>query len=326
MAGPDAGAAGGNAWGDYWRLTPEGAAHAAGGAQHEALGRFWREALSPTLGAAPGARLLDFACGNGALSALVLDLARESGLPMPDLHGADGAATAVAAYRSRIPGAMAVVADARRLPFADGAFAVVASQFGLEYAGVIAVAEAARLVGPGGRLAAVLHLRDGAIHRECAANLAAMERLRESQVLPAAKEVFRRAASVARGQGSRGGFRRADERLAGAVKELEALLRDAGPLVAGGAVRRLYDDLAHLYGRLGAHDPDEVSRWADAMASEVEAYSARMAAMLAAAFGDDDIREAASLATSHGLVVRRFEALTMGAGEPAAWALVCDRA
>jgi len=322
-AGGPGGGGARDAWGEFWRVTGEPAAHAAGGAQEGALRRFWRESLGDRLG--PG-RFLDLACGNGAVSGAVSDLCRESGLAPPPLVGADGAASAALAYRARFAGGCAVVADSRRLPFPDGAFGLVASQFGIEYAGIEAVGEAARLLGPGGRLAAILHLRGGAIHRECEASLAAIRRVQASRALAAAREVFRRAAAVARGHGSRGEFRRADERLAGALAEVGAIVREAGAGVAGGAVLRLHEDLAHLRGRLAAHDPGEVSRWADAMEGEVEAYRARMAAMLAVALDEAGVREAAALASAKGLATRRCEALLTGSGEPGAWALVCDRA
>ena len=321
-SGPGGGGAR-DAWGEFWRVTDEPAAHAAGGAQEGALRRFWRESLGDRL--ARG-RVLDLACGNGAVSGVVSDLCREAGLPLPSLVGADGATTAAMSYRSRFAGNCVAVAELRRLPFPDGAFALVASQFGIEYGGVAAVGEAARLVGPGGRLAAVLHLGGGAIHRECEASLAAMQRLQASCALPAAREVFRRAAAVARGHGSRGEFRRAQERLAAAMAQVEAILRESGAGVAGGAVARLHEDLAHLRGRLAAHDPGEVSRWVDAMEGEVEAYRARMAAMLGAALDEAGIQEAAALASSRGLATRRCEALLMGSGEAGAWALACDRA
>lgn len=320
-AGPGGGGAG-DGWGEFWRVTGEAAAHAAGGAQEGALRRFWRESLQQRL---PAGRLLDLACGNGAVSGVASDLCRDAGLPSPDLVGVDGAATAAAAYLSRFPGGAAVVADSRQLPFPDGAFALVASQFGIEYGGAGAADEAARVVGPGGRFAAVLHLRGGAIHRECAASLAAVQRLQASRALPAAKEVFRRAAAVAKGHGSRGELRRADERLAVAMGEVEAILREAGAAVAGGSVRRLREDLAHLRGRLAAHDPAEVTRWVEAMEGEVEAYRARMAAMLAAALDEAGIAEFASRAASRGLATKRCGEFLTGSGEPGAWALVCDR-
>ena len=61
----------------------------------------------------------------------------------------DGSHSALAELRRRHPGIRCVVADAVRAPFPDGAFDVVTSQFGLEYAGQAALPEAARLVAPG---------------------------------------------------------------------------------------------------------------------------------------------------------------------------------
>ncbi len=204
---------------------------------------------------------------------------KRTGEPRRGLFGFDCALRGRPAYRARFPAAPAVVCDARRTPFQDFAFDLVASQFGLEYAGIAAIGEGARLVAPGGALALVMHMKDGAIHRECEANLSAMAKVRDSRILAVAKEVFRRGLAVSRGQGSRAEFSRAEERFAAAVQEVDAVLAEYGESVAGGTVFRLYADLAHMHARMGAYDPAEVAQWADRMAREVEAYAARMSAM-----------------------------------------------
>lgn len=316
----------GGAWADYWRHTPEAASYRGGGPQDEVLARVWSGVFSLARASGRDARVLDFACGNGAVSRFAVEGVDQAGFK-PVVIGLDGADSAARAYRASFPGFSAVVADIRHAPFADGSFDVVASQFGLEYAGIEGIAEAARLVAPGGLLAAVMHMKEGALYRECAINREAVARIRESAILSIVKEVFRRGAAVARGQGSRSAFRQADERLAGAVRAVEGVLLDAGDAVAGGAVRRLYTDLAHMYGRLTAYDSAEVARWADRMAREIDAYHGRMTAMLAAALDAAAFDAWASRAHSQGLAVRVSEALLMGSGggEPAAWLLACER-
>lgn len=316
-----------SAWNEYWRLAPDGDAHGSGSVLVEALSRFWSGLFPATPPRGPALRLLDFACGSGAVTGFALEAARTSGAPLPAIVGMDGAPAAVAAYRVRFPTSQAIVADVRHAPFADGAFDRVGSQFGLEYAGEAGVEEAARLVAPGGTLGAVLHCRDGAIHQECERNLRAVERVRASSLFPTAREAFRRGVTAMRGKGSQAEFLRAEERFAAAVNEVDGVLRDFGDGVAGGVIHRLYADLGRMYGRLAAYDPEEVGRWCALMEAELAAYEGRMAAMTAAAMDASGLDRVAARAVSRGLAVRTQEGLFAGtgAGEPAAWVLVCDR-
>lgn len=320
------GVRGAGAWNDYWRLTSENAAHRAGGPQDEALSRFWSGVCSRQFEGSVAGRVLDFACGNGAVTEIALKAAGAAGAK-PVLIGFDGARTAADAYRVRFPGALAVVADAIRTPFPDGAFDVVASQFGLEYAGIGAVDEAARLVARGGVLAAVVHRREGALFRECEANLRAVERVQASRMLATAKEAFRRGTAAIRGHGSRSEFQRAEERFAAAVTEVDRVLGDYGDGVAGGTVHRMYSDLGHMYRRLGAFDPAEVALWADRMEAEVDAYAGRMSAMVESALDAAGLRDASARVQARGLSVRTSEELRTGreGEDSAAWVLVCDR-
>lgn len=106
-------------------------------------------------GAAPGAAVLDLACGNGA-AALAMARARtdlaitgideaaiDPALNVPEYADALGAMT----FRPRT--AM------EALPFPDATFDLVASQFGVEFAAqpAAALGEAMRVLKPGGRLA-----------------------------------------------------------------------------------------------------------------------------------------------------------------------------
>ena len=316
------------AWSSYWQGTQEAAAYRKGGPQDEVLASFWSGLIGRICANGVRWRMLDFACGNGVVTQLALTAAHARDEKVaPEFVGLDASLPAASAYRARFPSASAVVAHGRRTPFADAAFDLVASQFGLEYAGLAALGEAARLVKPGGLLAAVMHMRHGALYRECESNFAAIARVRDSAVLAAAKEVFRRGASARRGLGSRAEFGRADARLAVAVKELENVLGSFGEAVAGGTVLRLYQDLAHMYGRMDAYDAGEVAAWADRLAGEIDSYAQRMSAVLDVALDAAQLDAAAALAASCGLAVRLREELRMGPGigEPAAWVLVCER-
>ena len=106
------------------------------------------EALLDAVGAAPGVRLLDVACGPGDASAAAA--ARGATVTGMDF------AQAMVAQASRLhPGVTFRTGDAESLPFADGSFDAVVINFGvLHFADPDrAIAEAGRVLVAGGRFA-----------------------------------------------------------------------------------------------------------------------------------------------------------------------------
>jgi SAM-dependent methyltransferase len=313
-------------WDDYWRRTREAAAHKAGGPQDEVLARFWSGFFGDAFASGAGSRLLDVACGNGAATAYALEVAGRLGRQLPRPIALDSSLAALIDLRRRLPGVSAVVADARRAPFASSSFDVVASQFGLEYAGPPAFEEAARLLAEGGVLGAVLHLKGGAIYRENTANLAATKALRDSALLEATREAFSAELAVRMGKGGRARLRSAEARLEAAVLGVSGALQHFGSGVAGGALERLRDDVVHMHHRKQTHEPAEVVRWAAAMSAETEAYAGRMATMLDAAVDEAALHALTRRMADQGLRLRIHETMLMGAmAQPGAWIVVFDR-
>ena len=95
---------------------------------------------------APGDRLLDVACGSG----FALELA---GLRGAAVAGIDASPRLVAVARDRLRGADVRVGDMAALPWEDGSFDVVTSFRGLWATTLPALAEARRVLRPGGRVA-----------------------------------------------------------------------------------------------------------------------------------------------------------------------------
>jgi ubiquinone/menaquinone biosynthesis C-methylase UbiE len=129
---------------------------AAGDAYEPYIGRWSRPVaaeLVAWLAPAAGGRWLDVGCGTGALGAAVL-----AGADPAALVGVDPSAGFLAHARARLDDRRArfVVADARRLPLADGRFDAVVSGLVLNFVPdpAAAVAEMARVARPGGRVAA----------------------------------------------------------------------------------------------------------------------------------------------------------------------------
>jgi ubiquinone/menaquinone biosynthesis C-methylase UbiE len=317
----------GKAWEEYWQRAHEAAAHRGGGPQEAVLERFWSSFFSEAFSRLRGARVLDVACGNGALTRLALEAARQSPGTFAFVVAVDRSPAALHDLGKRFASVPRLLSDARRFPFPDGSFDIVASQFGLEYAGVEAVEEAARVLAPRGALAAVLHLTGGSIYRECAVNLEAMRAVRESGILPLTAEYFRAGKSAERDPGLVNAFRAEEVRFAAAVRAVDEVLVRHGEAVAGGTVYRMYADVARMYGNARAYDAQDVADWCVNMAAEVEAYSQRMSSMLGAAIDAGLMEHLAARLAARGLAVRLREPLLMGVGvqEPAAWALVCER-
>lgn len=127
---------------------------ASGEAYERYVGRWSRlvaRELLDWLDVAPGARWLDVGSGTGALSATILAAAEPAAVT-----GIDPSEPFVALARSSTAGAEFVVADARELPFADGAFDAVVSGLVLNFVPEPerAAAEMARVAASGGTVAA----------------------------------------------------------------------------------------------------------------------------------------------------------------------------
>jgi SAM-dependent methyltransferase len=117
---------------------------------HHAFSRLTAQVIEPLLDAAAvrsGTRVLDVATGPGYVAAAA---ARRGGRAL----GMDFAAAMVAEARRQNPGVEFKEGDAEALPFADGSFDAVVMNFGLLHLGgpERALAEAARVLRPGGRL------------------------------------------------------------------------------------------------------------------------------------------------------------------------------
>jgi SAM-dependent methyltransferase len=106
------------------------------------------EELLDAVGAGPGVRLLDVGCGPGTIAAAAAARGARA-------VGVDLAAGMLELGRERHPGLDLREGDAEALPFADGAFDALVGGFILNHLpdADAAVAEAARVLAPGGRLA-----------------------------------------------------------------------------------------------------------------------------------------------------------------------------
>lgn len=105
------------------------------------------EAGLEALAVAPEMRLLDVGCGSG----LALRIAADRGA---DVTGLDASEALLEHARRRVPGAQLVQGELEQLPFEDGSFDAVTGFNSFQYAArpATALAEAARVLAPGGRV------------------------------------------------------------------------------------------------------------------------------------------------------------------------------
>lgn len=125
------------------------------------IDRAWRRRAVRSLGVGPGSRVIDLGCGTG-------DLLEEVGRTGAVAVGADISFEMMAHGRRRLPDAAFCRADAQCLPFADASFDAAISAFALRNFASIpaALAETARVVRPGGRLAILeVNVPDSSLRR-----------------------------------------------------------------------------------------------------------------------------------------------------------------
>jgi SAM-dependent methyltransferase len=110
--------------------------------------RLFVPALVRAVGAKPGMRLLDVACGTGVASAAAAHAGAR-------VTGVDFSPAMVALARSLHPSIAFESGDAEALPFADSSFEAVMANFGIHHVEhpARALAEARRVLAPGGAFA-----------------------------------------------------------------------------------------------------------------------------------------------------------------------------
>ena len=153
-------------WDRYWQADRIASCFDVIGRNYdEALLRDWRVFF---MSLENGARLLDLCTGNGAIALVAAEVSAAHN-KLFHIEAVDSAAIDPPRHVSREADHFQTIqfhagASVEALPFPDAAFDAVSSQYGIEYADLQkAVAEAARVLVPGGRLRFVLHAAEGQV-------------------------------------------------------------------------------------------------------------------------------------------------------------------
>lgn len=309
-------------WDTYWKGTRDAEAYAAGGVSHPTVKSFWDSALNDFFVTRKSSSILDIATGSGAV---VERLAQNNATGQHEVTCVDISAAAIDGVRDRYPEVTGVVADANSIPLESSRYDLVTSQFGIEYAGLTALDEAARLLAPAGSLIVLMHVRPGVIFLECTVALDAIRRTQSSGFVALAVEFFEAGFAAVRGA-DRLAYDEAAKRLNPAIQELETLFSRYGQQVAGGTIASLYTDVQRIHGRIQYYEAGEVLAWLQNMGKELTEYEERMASMCDAAINDETFDGVCENLVGHGLQIIRAEPLPVpDAALPIAWILRADR-
>ena len=204
-----------------------------------------------------GKRVLDIATGNGVLLVWGARAARAAGRELT-LTGIDLAdidpARFLPEYQVDLAAARFIGnTPAESLPFADGSFDVVVSQYGLEYADLErALSEAARVLASGGQLHWLAHGADSIVVAQGRAQLADIELLLSSKGPFAAMKTYMRA-------------RVRHRKVSRATRELTEALRAAEAHCAANPpatlVRQLCGGILETANRFEKYHPADVEGW-----------------------------------------------------------------
>jgi len=311
-----------DSWDAYWHGTGDVGAYSSGGVTHPAILTFWDEYFTGVKLKYHIPKIIDIASGNGAVAERALAV---FGDQQPDFTCLDVSAAAITNIRDRFPQVNGIVSDARDIPLESGSFEIATSQFGVEYAGLKAINEVARLLTNGGQLAFLLHTQAGSIHRECVQSLDAIDRLQESRFIPYAIEMFDAGFKAVRGA-DRTAYETAAKKLAPAIGALEEIMKDYGQHVAGDTINRLYNDVGQIHQRIQHYEPGEILDWLNKMDGELDAYAGRMSSMSGAAIDNESFEQICEELRNQGYTIDRAEPLLIPNHDlPLAWVLIATK-
>ena len=270
-------------WATYWEEgRAQGEVYTRGDGQgNPALEAFWKGRLENSAGPR-----LDIACG----AASVLRHGLAAGLDV----ALDVAPAALRKLETEMPSLRGVTGDAANLPFADGAFMHVASQFGLEYAGTEAFAEAGRVLAPKGRLALLCHVEGSTIHQRSQAELQALDTMTEGAFMARAEAALRAAYEQ-------------DE--AAFVASAKAFMEAERPVVAqletgvGGLAQHAYAGFRQLFEHRAQYACADALGWLAATEAQLEETRLRLSAITEAALTPHAMQAATQALQETGVAV-----------------------
>jgi hypothetical protein len=234
-----------------------------------------------------------------------------------DITGVDLADLSEVSAGLQIPGVKFVGnTDLVHLPFPDGTFDGVTSQFGMEYADIaMATSQAVRVMAPGGKGLLVMHHATGAITLSGARRLKAFHSVfTDDSAFQSGRTVFelyQRSAPAASIAGAEAAFQ-------AAIGTLRSRLRNEPPF---GKARMFTASLVNLAIAPGNHAPADALRQIDDIEGRTRGFVLRTQAQIDSALDRKGIDKVAGCLVSAGAAVDAPRELKLATGEAMAWSL-----
>lgn len=297
-------------WADYWQHDGDSGEVFVNskGERHPALAEFWNAAFE---GIAADAAVIDIASGAGSVFA---HLPEGHGL---QLFAADIAQEALASLSNRIAGVTTMLCSATAVPYGDGRFDLVVSQFGIEYAGIDAFTEAARLVAPRGRLVGLCHVEDGYIDSNNRAQLDEAVLVDESGFIDLAIDL-----TMAGFSADTAARHRSEKAFVPVMQQVADGIRRCPQ----GIHSHLFQGFQQLFEQRQRYDEADITTWLGEMRKELNKNIDRLTRMRAAALSPEDVANITENLRSAGLQGIQFKQfMTSGNKLPVAWSLSASR-
>lgn len=286
---PDRGAPETAIWNRYWQFDRIASCLDGAGERNydESVAAGWRSFFEDL---PSGLRLLDLCTGNGAaaLIAAEVGLARNKRF---EIIAVDRAEIDPPAYVSRHRRELATIdfrpgIAAESLPFDDGSFGAVASQYGIEYTDLEqSLPELVRVLAPGGRLRLVLHAAEGTVASDARRAIDDADFLLDGIDLPGtARRCFVDVTAAERDEGAGPDtHRRARESLTAFETALAQTAARIPAATDKAMLRRCGAVLLDAFKRHGRFGADQLVAMADEVRDEILAHRGRLQALVAAA-------------------------------------------
>lgn len=312
-----------DSWDSYWRGAESSGAFTSREAGHPLVHSFWSHYFSHVRDDWEGApKIVDIASGNGAVVECAISTFADNAASFTCL---DVSESAIGMIEKRFPLVHGIVANAADMPLETESFDVVTSQYGIEYAGLSAFAEATRLVAPSGELALLMHHRDGLIYAQCDSSFRAISKLQSSEFIAKCLAMFETGFDELKG-GQKGPYTAAGRALAPAIQEVESIMSEFGNQVADSTVLKLYRDVREVHANMARYESSDVLSWLEKMQREVATYKARMESMCNVAIDVPQFKRLCESTTANHFEILRAEPLSQTDEEqPLAWALVAKK-
>ncbi|WHI47461.1 class I SAM-dependent methyltransferase [Microbulbifer sp. JMSA004] len=165
-------------WTNFWQQGfPTSFAQVLPNSYIGKTGEYWRSTVS---GLHPNSKVLDIACGNGAVALLIADEASKSGKPL-EIHAAD-AANITPLATNKNPRHQETLKklnfhscmEIEKIHSLDEKFSLITSQFGFEYSNKVEAATSIeKSLEPGGMFKAICHKTNSKPYKDCSDEVSA---------------------------------------------------------------------------------------------------------------------------------------------------------